>query len=66
MQTSNYARAARIPADYRVVSISIKPPRWYQGLHYAPLCPTAAMLKMHRAEYDVEFDAIALGLHARG
>ncbi|HEV3023262.1 MAG TPA: hypothetical protein VGX76_12380, partial [Pirellulales bacterium] len=65
MFTSNYARAKRLPPDLKPISISIKPPRWWKGAHYPPLCPSRAMLKMPRAEYDANFAAILASLDAQ-
>jgi hypothetical protein len=58
MFTSNYARAKRLTPGLKPISISIKPPRWWKGAHYPPLCPSREMLKMARAEYDANFAEI--------
>lgn len=50
--------AKRIPEGMVPVSISIKPPHWWKGKHYPPLCPTKVMLSMTREEYDRLFDEI--------
>lgn len=65
MLTSNYARAKQLQAGLVPVSISIKPPYWWRGAHYPPLCPTKEMLRMSRAEYDAQFDEILSQLDPR-
>lgn len=59
-QISKYREAGLVP-----VSISRFPPRGYAGARYTKLAPTALMLKMQPAQYDVHFKKILSELNAK-
>src|SRR5262245_66014916 len=65
MWTSCYSRVKAIPKELEPVGISIGVPPWFKGRRELRLAPTRAMLKLKRAEYDVEFAAILARLDPR-
>ncbi len=58
MQTSYFGNVRNIPEGCEPVGIARGNPRGYRGRSYKGLAPARAMLKLPRAEYDAQFDAI--------
>lgn len=60
--TSYFANLKSVPEAIVRIGISRFPPKWYSGISYKKLAPTADMLKMSISDYQPRFDAILSAL----
>ena len=58
MYTSYFANVKNLPDDLEPIGIARGTPRGYRGESFRALAPTRPMLKLPRADYDEQFEAI--------